>query len=259
MGRLLVMKKPIIATFCTLMLSILLLITVGTAMAAEPGYERFSYPTQWDPTIDGMWTSDNEWTDGEETWIGTDVAFRSTWDMQGSDVYTRWIVEFFSDTTNDTGDYWQFCIDPQQLGSSGNARKFEILGHTELVSFTKHEDSWIERTLDVGEIEWANSLSASPTNSTPHWILEFQIDKDSGQITMDAVWNFLLGVNDASNPGLLAWPPTDPDNADTWGIENYSMTPIPEGLTFAVMALLSTVSVLVGYKYFGKRKETKTQ
>jgi len=254
------MKKFVATTFCILMLCGLLLITVGTAMAAEPGYERFSYPAQVTPTIDGMWTSDDEWTDGEETWIGTDVAFRSTWDMQGSDVYTRWIVEFFSDTTNDTGDYWQFCIDPQQMGSSGNIRMFEILGHTELVSFTKHAgESWVERTLDEGEIEWADSLSASPTNSTPHWILEFQINKDSGQITMDDVWNFLLGVNDASNPGLLAWPPTDPDNADRYGIENYSMTPIPEGLTFTVMALLSSISLLVGYKYFRKQKETKTQ
>jgi hypothetical protein len=255
------MKKFVATTFCILMLSVLVtLITVGTTMAAEPGYERYSYPAQVIPTIDGMWTSPDEWTDGEETWIGTDVAFRSTWDMQGSDVMTRWIIEFFSDITNDTGDYWQFCIDPQQMGSSGNIRMFEIYGHTELISFTKHAgESWVERTLDEGEIEWADSLSASPTNSTPHWILEFQINKDSGQITMDNVWNFLLGVNDASNPGLHAWPPTDPDNADRYGIENYSMTPIPEGLTFTVMALLSTVSVLVGYKYFVKRKETKTQ
>jgi hypothetical protein len=254
------MKKFFATTFCILMPSILLLIIVGTAMAAEPGYERISYPTSTVPTIDGMWTSDEEWTDGDVTWIGTDVAFRSTWEMTADDVLTQWIVEFFSDTTNDTGDYWQFCIDPQQMGSSGLVRKFEILGHTELVGFVASGGgSWTEVMLDEGEIEWANSLSASPTNSTPHWILEFQILKMSGQITMDDVWNFLLGVNDASNPEFLAWPPTDPDNADRWGIENYSMTPIPEGLTFAVMALLSTVSVLVGYKYFGKRKETKTQ
>jgi hypothetical protein len=55
--------------------------------------------------------------------------------------------------------------------------------------------------------------------------------------------------------------PTNPDIPDTWGIENYSTEPIivPEGLTFAVMALLTTVSMLVGYKYFVKQKETKTQ
>jgi hypothetical protein len=255
------MKKIVATTFCIVMLSILLLITVATAMAAEPGYERYSYPAQVTPTIDGMWTSDNEWTDGEETWIGTDIAFRSTWDMQGSDVYTQWIVEFFSDTTNDTNDLCRFCIDGTQFEPSepDHVRMFEITGHTDLVWYLGLGGTWSESPLEESEIEWANSLSASPTNSTPHWILEFQINKDSGEVTMDAVWNFLLQVSDASNPEFLAWPPTDPDNPAKYGIENYHTEPIPEGLTFAVMALLSTVSVLVGYKYFGKRKETKTQ
>ena len=71
--------------------------------------------------------------------------------------------------------------------------------------------------------------------------------------------NFLLQVYDESNPEFLAWPPTDPDDADRWGVELSSSEEIPEGLTFAVMALLTTVSMLVGYKYFVKRKETKTQ
>lgn len=73
------MKKVIMIIFCIMMLFSLLL-SVGTVMAAEPGYERISYPTQVIPTIDGEWTTDDEWTDGEETWIGTDIVFRSTWD-----------------------------------------------------------------------------------------------------------------------------------------------------------------------------------
>jgi hypothetical protein len=251
------MKKIITITFCILMLFSLLL-SVGTVMAAEPGYERFSRPTVVIPTIDGQWTSLDEWTDGEETWIGTDVVFRSTWDNPGDDVYTRWIVEFLTDTTDDPGDLWLFCIDGEQSGSSGNVRKFEITGHTELTWYLKiGASSWTVYSLTEDEIEWANSLSASPTSSTPHWILEFQIPKNTGQVTMSYIWNFLLQASDASNPTFHAWPPTDPDNADTWGIENYSTEAIPEGLTFAVMASLTTVSMLVGYRYFVKRKETK--
>jgi len=256
------MKKIIATTLCILMLcSLLVLINVGTTMAAEPGYERISYPTQVEPTIDGAWTSEDEWTDGDITMIGTDVAFRSTWDT-GDVTTTRWIVEFFSDTTDDPGDLWQFCIDNQQWGGSypvGN--KFEITGHTDLLWYQGMGDGtdWTEVSLDASEIEWANSLSASPTNSTPHWILEFTITKDYGFVQMDILWNFYLAVYDASNPGVLAWPPTDADVPDTWGIENYSMEAIPEGLTFGVMVLLSSVSVLVGYKYFVKRKETKVE
>jgi len=207
-----------------------------------------------------MWTSEDEWTDGEVTWIGTDVAFRSTLDSG----ITRWIVEFFSDTTDDPGDFWQFCFDGGQIGGSepllAGHRKFEINGHTDLVYYGGDGmGNWGERTLNPGDIEWANSLSASPTNSTPHWILEFQTDKNSGQPQMGPVWNFYLAAFDASNPGVHAWPPTDPDVPETWGIENYSTEPIPEVLTFGVMVLLSSISVLVGYKYFVKRKETKVQ
>jgi len=257
------MKKIIATTFCTLMLcSLLVLISGGTTMAAEPGYERISYPTQVTPTIDGAWTSEDEWTDGDITMIGTDVAFRSTWDM-GDYVYTRWIVEFFSDTTDDPGDYWQFCIDGDQSGGSSpqpSDYKFEITGHTNLKWYTGGVGEWMGPIgLGESEIEWAESLSASPTNSTPHWILEFQIPKDSGTVQMGITWNFRLAVYDASNSeaGVLAWPPTDPDVPNTWGIENYTMDAIPEGLTFGVMVLLSSVSVLVGYHYFVKRKETK--
>ena len=258
------MKKIIATTFCSLMLCSLLVIAVGTTMAAEPGYERISYTTTVFPTIDGAWTSEDEWTDGDVTMIGEDVAFRSTWDM-GDVVTTRWIVEFFSDTTDDPEDYWQFCIDGDQGGGSApqiGDRIFVITGHTNLVLLIGTGTGWTEDlTTDPSEIEWANSLSASPTNSTPHWILEFNIVKNAGSIQLGIVWNFLLGAYDASNPGagFQSWPPTDPDVPEEWGIENYLSEPIPEGLTFGVMVLLSSVTVLVGYHYFQKRKETKTQ
>ena len=51
--------------------SILVLTTFGIALAYDPSYTRLDGPTQVEPTIDGMWTSPDEWTDGEQTWIGT--------------------------------------------------------------------------------------------------------------------------------------------------------------------------------------------
>ena len=245
------MKKIIVTTFCTLMLCGLLL-TVGTVMAAD--YERNSYLTQVIPTIDGKWTSLDEWTDGEETWIDTDVVFRSTWDGTGDDAMTRWIVEFLTDTTDNPGDIWLFCIN---FGETWNI-KFEITGHTDLVWSIGGEGDWTEME-DSMPIQWAASLSASPTEPTPHWILEFQIDKNS-QFNIEDVWTFLLQVFDASNARYFTWPPNgDPDYLEDYGTENSLPETIPEGLTFAVMALLTTVSMLVGYRYFVKRKETKTQ
>ena len=72
-----------------------------------------------------------------------------------------------------------FCIDGTQVGSNGNVRKFEITGHNELTWYLKiGASSWTVQALTEDEIEWANSLSTSPTSSTQHWILEFQIPKN---------------------------------------------------------------------------------
>jgi hypothetical protein len=253
------MKKK----FCTItVIAFLTLLLVSTfTFVNAQGYTRTSWSTQDIPTIDGMWTFETEWTDGEITMIGEDVAFRSTWDMQGSDVITRWIVEIFSDTTDDPGDVWLFCIDGDQIGGSspqvGIHRAFEITGHTDLVLLMgDSEGGWTERDMEPGEIEWAASLSDSPTNSTAHWILEFQIGKNTGEVLMGILWNFRLSVFDASNPdaGELCWPPdSDADVPDTWGEENYQNANIPESLTFGVVVLLSSVAVLVGSSWLRKR------
>ena len=70
-----------------------------------------------------------------------------------------------------------------------------------------------------------------------------------------------VAVYDASNSaaGVQDWAPgSDVNVPDEWGlISGYSPDPIPEGLTFGVMMLLSSVSLLVGYYYLRKRKETK--
>lgn len=244
--------------------SLLVLTTAGITMAAEPGYTRTSYMAVVAPTIDGMWTSEDEWTDTEATMIGEDVSFRSTWAF-GDDVVTQWIIEFLSDTTDDPEDLWQFCIDGEQSGGASpqaSDYKFEITGHTTLEWYTGGVGDWTGPiSLDASEIEWAATLSASPTDSTPHWILEFQISKNTGTVQMGELWNLWVGVYDASNSaaGVLAWPPTSPDVPDQWGIEGYTMDPIPEGLTFGVMAALSSISMVVGYKYFVKRKETEAE
>jgi hypothetical protein len=242
------MKKIIVTTFCTLMICGLLL-TVGINMVVAQDNERNSYLTTVIPTIDGQWTTDDEWTDGEPTWIGTDIVFRSTWDSEK----TRWIVEFLTDTTDDIGDMWRFCLN---FGHSFSF-KFEINGHTNIVWFIGTTD-WTEME-EAFTIEWADSLSSSSASSTPHWILEFQIDRE-GQFNIPELWHFFLQVNDASNPTFHAWPADAEElTPEYYGTENSLSETIPEGLTFAVMALLTTVSMLVGYKYFIKRKETKTQ
>jgi hypothetical protein len=260
-----VMKKK----FCTIMMvafMMLLLVSVGAISCVRAqAAERVSWQTQVTPTIDGEWTSDDEWTDGEETMIGDVVAFRSTWDMGDEYVMTRWIIEFFTDTTDDIADRVNFCIDGDQSGGAtpqpGDFR-FYISGHTEFVWYEGDGTDWIEKDLDETEIEWATSLSASPTESTPHWILEFQIPKNGGTVQLDITWNLMVMISDSSS-GIVGanaarWPEgSDTDVPDTWGIENFEMGAIPEGLSFGVMLLLSTVAAIVGISYLRKQPKWK--
>ena len=70
-----------------------------------------------------------------------------------------------------------------------------------------------------------------------------------------------IAFYDASTDTLAAWPPdSDVNDPDTWGvIPTYSSEPIPEGLNFAVMAFLSSVSLVIGSHYLHKRsKERET-
>jgi hypothetical protein len=102
------MRKTIAKTFCALTLcSLLVLITAGTTMAVDPSYTRTDHPTQVEPVIDGVWTPENEWLDGEPTWIGEAVVFASTWSMISTDpitVTTNFVIEFLTDDTNDTSN-----------------------------------------------------------------------------------------------------------------------------------------------------------
>jgi len=257
------MKKIIVITFCILMLcSLLVLITAGTTMAYDSDYTRTDWPTQVTPTIDGVWTSPDEWTDGEETMIGDNVAFRSTWtfvSMEPFIITTNFVIEILNDDTNDTGDYWQMCVDSTLDGGTAPQSgdfKIEVVGHGDVVVYEGDGSGWVEVTPSEGAVTFAESISDSPTSSTPHWIAEFTFNKGGPIPNMGEYWAFRLAVYDESNSGagVQAWPPpSDPDVPDGYGYQSYSSDPIPEALTIGIMMLLSSVSVLVGYHYLRKR------
>ena len=250
------MKRGLFAIFCILALCSLLLANAGTTEAAEPGYERTVYNTLYYPTIDGKWTTFDEWTDGEVTMIGEDVSFVTTWDLANSGT-TRFLVEFFSDNTTDAGDYWQICFDGDQSGgtapSSGDYR-IDIEGHTTLTVYEGTGSGWTEVATPSG-IEWYNSMSDSPTNSTSHWILEMNVQHNAVELSI-ADRNYRLAVyDDNSTAGVLAWPPTDRDVPNAWGVEIQSQSAIPESLSVAVFVILSSFAVVVSFFFLRKRSK----
>jgi hypothetical protein len=193
--------------------------------------------------------------------IEEDVAFQSVWSIVSFDpitVTSTFLVEFFSDDTDDAGDYWQMCIDGDQSGGAApqaGDMRIDIVGNTDLIVYEGDGEGWTEVTIDPASLEWASSISASPHEDTPHWILEMKINKQS--LGAGPTWNFRLAVYDESTDTLLAWPPTDRDVPNGYGVQNYVSEVIPEGFGLGFVALLSSVAVVASV--FLLRKRPKTQ
>ncbi len=246
-----------------LLCSLLLLTTIGTVMAGNEDYSIIEYWTQVAPTFDGEWTSPDEWTDGQHVQISDIGVFTYTADiMLTSSMNSQFLIEFFNDTTEDEGDYMQICVDPSNGGGSvpqSGYGRIDIVGHTDIVCYEGDGTGWTEISVD-DDIEWATSMSDSPLNDTSHWILELQFNKESGSMQLGQPPNGLrIAAYDESTDTLVAWPPdSDVNDPDTWGvIPTYSQDPIPEGLTFGVMALLSSISLLAGSHYLHKRSKKR--
>ena len=264
--------KKIGVTFCIIaLLSLGLLANAGIVTAAKEGYEFNHYVAMTEPTIDGQWTTPDEWTDVDmEHQMDGDlnVVFRTNWLMSSGTGYTGipvyWIIEFYDDNTEDAGDYWQICYDGQATGGSapdGDDVRIDFVGHDQsgLTVYRGDGSGWVVTDeLTWGEsIEIVDSISESPTNSTPHYIVEIVVD----HLTIDSGpnQNVRVAAYDESNSeaGVQAWPDSSPDVPDEWGLTYSIMEPIPEGLTFAVMVFLSSVSLLVGSQYLRKRSKKR--
>jgi hypothetical protein len=259
------MKRASFVAFCAVILfSVCLLVNATAVKAAYPGYSHMVYPLTNAVTIDGNWTSADEWTDGLQTNITANSVFRTKWELITTPefrVNQYILIEILNDTTDDADDYWQICMDCDMSGGtapgSGDLR-IDIVGHTDVTWYQGDGTGWTPMaTPSEDQFRWNNSISESPISSTPHWILELMFNKALGPGPQ--YWA-RIAVYDASNPdaGVHAWPPTSRDVPDDYGDFPYSSEPIPENLNFGVVVLLSSVAVLVGSYYMRKRpKNTK--
>jgi hypothetical protein len=253
------LKKTFTIAFCIVMLcSLLLAIPANAGNAAYPMTEY-----QWiaAATIDGMWTTADEWNDGPVMTMSNNASF--TYNMDFTTYAIEWLVEIFTDNTNNTGDYWQICLDPDNSGGATPQTgdfKIEIQGHTTLKVYQGTGTGWTEIT-GANELTWANTISPSTWNSTPHWILEItDPDKTTGTIQTPAPTNGMrVAAYDATTGELASWAPNSNANVpDQYGIiNNYSQTAIPESLSFGLLVLLSSAALIVGSFCFRKKRIDK--
>jgi len=236
------------------------MVTVGTVRAGNPDYSVIEYGGIGETTYDGHWTEPLEWYDGPE--LDMEGSALCVYNMNFDTYAMQWCIEFFTDTTTDAEDYWQICIDDSNTGGSAPQSgdfRIDIVGHANLIVYEGNGASWDVITPDDGEITWANMLDGSPRNTTAHWILEIGIVKTTRVAVNAPPTGMRVACYDADTETLAAWAPgSDRDAPDTWGlIDGYSMDPIPEGLTFGIMAVLSSVSMLAGSLYLRKRSKKR--
>ena len=263
------MKKFFVIAFGMIILC-LLLMSPAFVNAYLSGYEYTDYEASQTHTEDGKWTTTSEWTDAMAI---PNLVFGFSWMASWtypSDIVQHFIIEVFTDNTNDTGDIVRVCYDTAANGGTAPQSddiKIELVGDkpSGLTLYKGNGTGWAKFTgWTATDAALGVGFSSSPLNSNSHLIVEFMIDKSTiADVSGSgyAPWIY-LSAYDAGNSaaGTKSWPPATTSSADvpnSWGSETGTTSAVPESLTIEVVVLLSIVAVAVSFYFLPKRPKLK--
>ncbi|MGQ9538624.1 MAG: hypothetical protein ACUVTE_03450 [Candidatus Bathycorpusculaceae bacterium] len=189
--------------------------------------------------------------------------------------YPTWVnqyylIEFFDDNTNDTGDYWQLCYaTASEFGGNPiggttpqtDCYRIDFVGHTVagLAVYKGNGTGWEPYNNYVwpDHIHIVNTISSTSLNSTPHWVVEIKIEHIHFGIQPN-MWIYVAAY-DASNSetGVQSWPPGSCNVPDDWGLLIAQQTQIPENLNIGAFILASAFSVFIAPRYLRKMMKPK--
>jgi hypothetical protein len=252
------LKRTLAIAFCVLVLcSSLLIVSVGTVTALNSEY---SFDEYWAgaATIDGAWTTSEEWLIGMPHYIGT--TQKGMWIMQANadsgGYWPEYLVEF-ADSTQDAGDIIRVCMTAggeETAPAAGTTVKVEIQGLTTKKVYDGTGSGWTDSAQASGASA-AATIGTTVHDPANHVIAEFSIQKELWGMAAPPLGVF-IGCYDASTDTWVTWPPAaSADNPSTWGmIAGYQSEPYPEGLTIGLMLLISSAAAVVSLRYFRKPK-----
>ncbi len=107
--------------------------TNSPVFAYISGYENTNFSAQVTPVEDGTWTTASEWTDAmTPPNLPASFHWRQKWTYP-ENIIEHFLIEFFDDDTNDTGDYFQLCVDTNANGGTApqlNDIRIDWVGHS---------------------------------------------------------------------------------------------------------------------------------
>jgi hypothetical protein len=262
------MKRSFSIAFSVVSLCGLLLLPTTFVRAYYEGYSTTNYQAIETPVEDGKWTTPDEWIDADvPTNLPATFNWRDKWTWP-SNIIEHFLIEFFTDNTTDAGDYFQLCVDCNANGGTApqdDDFRIDYVGHdvSGLTVYQGNGAGWEE----YSDYTWPDqiyineSISSSPLDSNPHWIIEVLMDRTKFDVSGAgyAPW-IRIAVYDESNSsaGVQAWPPTSQDVPDDWGLDTGTTENIPETLTIVAVVLLSFVAVAVSFYCLRKRPKTES-
>jgi hypothetical protein len=226
--------------------------TGAVVSAAAAGFEHTSYSLVNACTVDGKWTTTTEWSDCQQTMVGTFALYRDKWlgDF-GADPMTitqYWLVEVLNDATTDAGDYVEICLDSNAAGGTAPpADNYRIVLTPTSMTWYKGTGTGWAALATPASAKYNTTINTSFSSGPAHRIYEVQYEKMA--LGVGATPNIRVAVYDASNAaaGVIAWPTGSSANVpNAWGTCPYSMDPVPEGFSFGILVLLSSVAVVAG-------------
>jgi hypothetical protein len=243
-------------------------IEASLVSATKTGYSFTFWLDTNGVTIDGKWTSNTEWTDAETPpLMPSSFVWREKWTMPGN-IFQNLLFEFFTDHTNDTGDFFQICFDPQNNGGSAPQTDdflFNYTGNSKLTVYKGTGTGWSTTAYTSytygTELKIAEVLTNTQLNQTAHWVYEFMLDRGKAEWDVSGA-GYTPGIRvaayDASNAaaGVQSWPPSSANTPADWGLEQgqyASMPEFPISVAIGTVMLLSAVAVAAGI-FVRKRK-----
>lgn len=265
------MKRYVLVAFSIVFLCGLLM-QIALVSAYRSGYETINYQAISEPTEDGKWTTTTEWTDAmTPPNLPASFQFREKWTWPTPSIIEHFLIEFFTDSTNDTADYVQLCFDNTANGGSAPQTDDILVNYTGnsrsgLTLYRGTGTGWAPTSYAYGsDILIAETKTGSQLNSNPHWIIEVMMDRSagtlfdvSGAVPAYSPWIRVAVFDASSTSGVQAWPPTSRDVPNDWGLETGTTSNIPEGLTITTVVLLSSVAVGVSVYFLRKRQKAES-